>query len=113
MEVLLIGWEPSYTKRHTQYLSSTLLVTLQQASNGKNFIMYDVSPPDWFSAQVPKQATPAADIAGKNIVTITSAQCTTQLATGSPGLPNNFSTMERPITRRQKQTTFLCYLPKH
>ena len=35
--------------------------------------MYDVSPPDWFSAQVPKQATPAADIAGKNIVTITSA----------------------------------------
>ena len=42
------------------------------ASNGNDFVMYDVSHPDCFSAQVPKQATPA-DIEGKNIVTISSA----------------------------------------
>ena len=42
-------------------------------SNGQTIRTYDVSQPDWFAAQVPKQATPADILHGNNIVTISTA----------------------------------------
>ena len=40
---------------------------------GQNITCYDVSQPDWFAAQVPKQATPTDILQGNHIVTTSTA----------------------------------------
>jgi hypothetical protein len=76
--------------------------------DGNIITMYDISKPDWFSAQVPKQATPA-DIDGTNIVTITTAPHNWPLVI--PHSPTNFQQWREQLPAAENRLlSFVSYL---
>ena len=75
--------------------------------NEQNITMYDILQPDWFTAQIPKQATPV-DIQGQNIVTIHGATSQWPLIQEPP---TNFQQWREQLPSAEKRLlTFVTYL---